>query len=133
MPSVHPSSVTILVVDDDRGILEFIETVLRAAGYNVLCAISGWNAIETYDAHGDSVHLLVTDVIMPDLTGPVIAERLRARQPGLQVLFISGCHDADLLQRFVTQKGFGLLPKPFTMEGLLRAVEGALKPSTFAA
>jgi DNA-binding NtrC family response regulator len=59
---------------------------------------------------------------MPDLTGPVLAERLRARQPNLQVLFISGFHDADLVHRFVTLKGFTLLPKPFTVDGLLRVV-----------
>ncbi len=133
MPSLHPSSVTILVVDDDRGILDLIDTVLCTAGYRVLRAVGGWNAIEIFDSCGEAIHLLVTDVIMPDLTGPVIAERLRSRQPDLQVLFISGCHDADMLQRFVTQKGFALLPKPFTGEGLLRAVEGSLKASTFAA
>jgi DNA-binding NtrC family response regulator len=51
---------------------------------------------------------------------------LRARQPNLPVLFISGFHDADLVQRFVTLKGFTLLPKPFTVEGLLRVVHESL-------
>jgi DNA-binding NtrC family response regulator len=70
---------------------------------------------------------------MPDLTGPVVAERIRSQQPDLPVLFISGHHDADQLHRFVTEKGFALLPKPFTMEGLLRGVDDALRPWTFAA
>ena len=132
-PSVHPSSVTILAVDDDLGVLDFVDTVLRTAGYRVLRADGGWNAIQAYEACVERVNLLLTDVIMPDLTGPVVAQRLLARQPDLQVLFISGNHDADMVQRFVTQKGFALLPKPFTIEGLLRAVDGALKLSTFAA
>jgi len=121
-----PTSATILAVDDDPAVLGFLDHVLRAAGYRVLLAESGWRAIETYDDSPEKVDLLLTDVIMPDLTGPVVAERLRAKQPDLQVLFISGYHDADMVQRFVTQRGFKLLPKPFTVEGLLRGVEACL-------
>ena len=118
-PVSQPSSATILAVDDDRDVLTFLETVLQSAGYRVLRAEGGWNAVEVYEACGEPIDLLLTDVIMPDLTGPVVAERIRSRQPDLPVLFISGHHDADLLQRFVTQKGFALLPKPFTTESLL--------------
>jgi DNA-binding NtrC family response regulator len=96
------------------------------AGYNVLLADSGWSAIQVYENSTEPVHLLLTDVIMPDLTGPVVAERLRSRQPDLRVLFISGFHDADVVQRFVMRKGFTLLPKPFTLAGLLRVVEESL-------
>jgi len=117
---------TILAVDDDRSVLGLLGEVLRQAGYRVLLADGGWRAIQAYEENGDRVHLLLTDVIMPDLTGPVVAERLRARQPDLQVLFISGFHDAELVQRFVTRKGFSLLPKPFTVDGLLRVVREAL-------
>jgi len=123
---ISKSPATILAVDDDRSILGLLENALRGAGYKVLAADSGWNAIQAYEANGGSVSLLLTDVIMPDLTGPVVAERLRARQPDLRVLFISGFHDADLVQRFVTRKGFRLLPKPFTVDSLLRVVEEAL-------
>jgi DNA-binding NtrC family response regulator len=117
---------TILVVDDDRQILGFVEQALREAGYDVLAADSGRGAVETFENRRQPVHLLLTDVIMPDLTGPVVAERLRALQPDLQVLFISGFHDADLVQRFVTRKGFTLLPKPFTASALLRVVKESL-------
>lgn len=117
---------TILAVDDDRSILGLIDSVLTAAGYRVLLADGGWRAIEIYEQCTEPIHLLVTDVIMPDLTGPVVAERLRFRQPDLQVLFISGFHDADLVQRFVIRRGFSLLPKPFTVDGLLRVVNERL-------
>jgi len=119
---------TILVVDDDRAILGLIEKTLSAAGYRVLTAGGGWSALEVFEKTADPIDLLLTDVIMPDLTGPVVAERLRAKQPGLQVLFVSGFHDADLVQRFVARKGFTLLPKPFTAGGLLRVVEESLSP-----
>lgn len=117
---------TILAVDDDRSILGLLDSALSAAGYRVLLADGGRHAVELYEKTKDPIHLLLTDVIMPDLTGPVLAERLRAHQPDLQVLFISGFHDADLVQRFITAKGFTLLPKPFTVEALLRVVEQSL-------
>ncbi len=123
----NPSPPTILAVDDDRAVLGFLDKTLKLAGYNVLAADGGWSAIKAYEQNAGPIHLLLTDVIMPDLTGPVLAERLRAQQPDLQVLFISGFHDADLVQRFVTRKGFTLLPKPFTVEGLLRVVQESLK------
>lgn len=122
-----PASPTILAVDDDHGVLGLLDTALRSAGYRVLLADGGRHAIEVYENSGNPVHLLLTDVIMPDLTGPVVAQRLLAQQPDLQVLFISGFHDADLVQRFAALKGFTLLPKPFTQATLLRVVEEALR------
>lgn len=122
----EPGRATILAVDDDRAVLGFLEQSLCSAGYRVLLADGGWNALQVYEQAGGPVHLLLTDVIMPDLTGPVLAERLRTRQPDLPVVFISGFHDADLVQRFVTARGFTLLPKPFTMDALLRVVQDAL-------
>jgi two-component system cell cycle sensor histidine kinase/response regulator CckA len=118
---------TILAVDDDRNVLGLLNSALGSAGYTVLTADGGWNAVEIFQSAPKPIDLLLTDVIMPDLTGPVLAERLRAQQPGLPVLFISGFHDADLVQRFVTSKGFTLLPKPFTVEALLRVVDQALR------
>jgi len=117
---------SILAVDDDSSVLGMLESVLAGAGYRVITANGGWSAVEAYENSSDPIDLLLTDVIMPDLTGPVLAERLRARQPGLPVLFISGFHDADLVQRFVSAKGFTLLPKPFSIDGLLRVVEQSL-------
>ena len=118
--------VKILAVDDDNSILRLLDTVLRGAGYRVLLADGGRNAIQAYENSAEPVNLLLTDVIMPDLTGPVVAEQLLSRQPDLPVLFISGFHDAGMVQRFVTLKGFTLLPKPFTIGGLLRGVQESL-------
>jgi two-component system, cell cycle sensor histidine kinase and response regulator CckA len=123
--ATHP---TILAVDDDRAILTLLDEVLQDAGYRVLLADGGWNAVREFQNARHPVDLLLTDVIMPDLTGPVLAERLRSQKPDLRVLFISGFHDADLVQRFVTQKGFTLLAKPFTVNALLRVVQDALRP-----
>jgi two-component system cell cycle sensor histidine kinase/response regulator CckA len=117
---------TILAVDDETQVVDMVASVLRMAGYRVLTATCGWDAVQVYQNCPDRIDLLVTDVIMPDLTGPVLAQRLRQKQPDLQVLFISGFHDAELVQRFVVQKGFTLLPKPFKVEALLRVVQESI-------
>jgi DNA-binding NtrC family response regulator len=121
---------TILAVDDDRTVVDVIAETLRGADYRVLTAHGGWDAIRVYEGYPERVDLLLTDVIMPDLTGPVLAERLRERQPDLPVLFISGFHDADLVRRFVFQRGFTLLPKPFRVDALLRVVGQQLGVAT---
>lgn len=126
MPREPRSGATILAVDDDHIVLGMLDSVLSMAGYRVLTADGGRNAIQVFQKNGGPVNLLLTDVMMPDLTGPVVAERLLSLQPDLAVLFISGFHDADLVQRFVTAKGFSLLPKPFTVDALLRVVAMAL-------
>jgi len=128
MPGEPQHTATILAVDDDRIVLGLLDSVLSMAGYRVLTADGGRNAIQVFESSAGPVHLLLTDVMMPDLTGPVVAERLLAQQPDLPVLFISGFHDADLVQRFVTDKGFSLLPKPFTVDALLRVVDLTLNP-----
>jgi len=124
--SAPNSHKTILAVDDDPTVLELLQRTLTDAGYRVLTAPGGRAAIETFEQSRVPIDLLLIDVIMPDLTGPVVAERLRARRPELHVLFISGFHDADLVQRFAALKGFTLLPKPFRREALLRAIEERL-------
>ena len=127
MPAPENSSqATILAVDDDRAVLTLLDETLTTAGYRVLVADCGRTAIQVFESSAEPVDLLLTDVIMPDLTGPVVAQRLRTLRPQLQVLFISGFHDADLVQRFVTTKGFTLLPKPFNSAALLRVVQEAL-------
>jgi DNA-binding NtrC family response regulator len=127
LSDINQDRITILAVDDDPSVLSLLDLSLRGAGYDVLLAEGGRNAVQVFEKNAGRVDLLLTDVIMPDLTGPVLAERLRASQPQLPVLFISGFHDADLVQRFVSAKGFTLLPKPFTVEALLKVVDEALR------
>ena len=113
MPVTQQSLPTILAVDDDGMVLHFVDQVLRGAGYRVVTADGGRKAIETYESLESPIHLLLTDVMMPDLSGPVLAERLRSKQPNLQVLFISGFHDSEIVQQFAYNRGFAVLHKPF--------------------
>jgi CheY-like chemotaxis protein len=115
---------TILVVEDDSGVRRFASRVLEAAGYRVLTAPDGNSAVEAA-AHGD-VQLLLTDVVMPVMSGAEVASRLAATQPGIRVLFMSGHTDKSIVRDGVLEPGIDFLPKPFTSESLLAAVDRAM-------
>lgn len=124
-PPDGASPPTILAVDDDPVVLTLVHAILERAGYRTVLAESGWRAVELYESAAAPVTLLLTDVIMPDLNGPVLAARLRAQNPELKVLFISGFHDTQFVQRSMGD-GFALLAKPFSPDSLLRAVRDCL-------
>jgi two-component system, cell cycle sensor histidine kinase and response regulator CckA len=85
---------TILLCEDEDAVRTIISAVLRRKGYHVLEAAAASIACELFDQHADEIDLLVTDVVMPDLHGPALAQRLMARRPELRILFISGYADA---------------------------------------
>ena len=109
---------TILVVDDEQEILNFVQSALNRAGYTVVQAHSGDMALELFEKLQVTFDLLLTDVVMPGMSGPMLVDRLLAMQPSLPVLFMSGYDDRQVVQRYVLKEGFALLPKPFTIETL---------------
>jgi CheY-like chemotaxis protein len=109
---------TILVVDDEQDILNFVQSALNRAGYTVVQAHSGDMALELFETLQVTFDLLLTDVVMPGMSGPMLVDRLLAMQPSLPVLFMSGYDDRQVVQRYVLKEGFALLPKPFTIETL---------------
>ena len=117
---------TILLAEDDPLVRDLAEDVLRQGGYQVLSAGRGDEALALSDQHGGTIDLLVSDLIMPDMSGRDLAERLVARRPGLRVILASGYADGDVLQRAASELRGALLPKPFTPAALLRAVRDAL-------
>ena len=114
---------TILVVDDEQDILQFVQTALDQAGYTVIQARSGDAAIDILEKLQTPIDLLLTDVVMPGMSGPMLVDRLQATQPGLPVLFMSGYDDRQVVQRYVLNEGFALLSKPFTLDELTRKVQ----------
>jgi CheY-like chemotaxis protein len=116
----------ILVVDDELDVLRLAETVLRQAGHPVTAARSADAAIRAVETMAIKPAILVTDVVMPGMSGPLLADRLMAEIPGLRVLFMSGYDDRQIVQRYVVEKGFALLPKPFKPQALLAAVRDTL-------
>lgn len=121
------SAPTILVVDDEPHVLRLMEAMLAHDGYRVLSARNGDSAVRTFERHQGIIDLLLTDVIMEGMSGPMLADRLSALRPDLRVLFVSGYHDKQVVQKYVVRKGFAFLPKPFTLEGLTGKVREILK------
>jgi two-component system cell cycle sensor histidine kinase/response regulator CckA len=123
---------TILVVDDEPNVLQLVESILEEAGYVVIGANSADTAIKAFDKMARHPDLLLTDVVMPGMSGPMLVDQLLAKQPDLKVLFMSGYDDRQVVQRYVVEKGFRLLAKPFSLNGLRSAVEAEIAPGTSA-
>jgi two-component system cell cycle sensor histidine kinase/response regulator CckA len=123
-----PSAGAVLVAEDEPGVRSFAAQVLEHAGYSVLEARSGEEALAIASAPGASIAVLLTDVVMPGISGRVLAERMRALHPGLAVLYMSGYTDEMVLRAGVVADGVSFIQKPFTPEGLLARVRSALAP-----
>ncbi|MCA9689362.1 MAG: response regulator [Nannocystaceae bacterium] len=117
---------TILVVEDEEQVRALIDATLRAAGYDVLTAEDGRQAVQVAEAQSRQIDLVVTDVVMPRMNGREMVERLRARTPDLDVLFISGHANDEVLRRGIRREDLNFLAKPFTPETLVSRVRGAL-------
>lgn len=120
---------TVLVLDDEPAVRKLVSAMLTSSGYTVLTADNGENAITTFKKKKQPVDLLLLDVVSPGLPGPVVAERLVGLQPGLRVLFMSGYDDTSVVRRYVVEKGFALLKKPFTQDELAKKVREVLEPN----
>ncbi|MEX2182993.1 MAG: ATP-binding protein [Chloroflexota bacterium] len=116
---------TILLVEDDAEVRALAETILARYGYTVLAAPGGQTAVDLA-ATVDSIELLITDVMMPGLRGPELAERLVALRPGLRVLYISGYAVEAVGNHDLLERDANYLEKPFTPEALARIVRRIL-------
>jgi CheY-like chemotaxis protein len=117
---------TILVVEDEEALLTVAARTLREAGYKVMTATSGEDALLIATQYVGEIDLLLTDVIMPGLNGRMLAEELKLARPSLQVLYISGYAGSVLGQRGVLDRGMHFLAKPFIAIDLARKVRTVL-------
>jgi len=125
-PAVDTAGRTILLVEDDDDVRGIAREVLERAGYVVLAAEDAEDAQRVEEAHAGAIDLLLTDVVMPGLGGPALAERLLARRPDMKVLYTTGYIDDDVAHHGVLQPGVAVLEKPLTLEALLEAVQERL-------
>jgi two-component system, cell cycle sensor histidine kinase and response regulator CckA len=123
---VHDASETILLVEDDDTVRSLAEQVLDLNGYSVLTASTGAQALVRSKQHSGKIDLMLTDTVMPAMSGPELAERLRAHRPDLKVVYMSGYSDEAIVQRGAFEGNMGFVQKPFTVEGLALAVRTAL-------
>jgi signal transduction histidine kinase/ActR/RegA family two-component response regulator len=117
---------TILLVEDDASLRQLTARVLRDAGYTVLAPVTPTEAVLTGTHHEGKVDLLLTDVVMPQMTGRTVAELLVQQKPGLKVLYMSGYTDDDVVRRGVLATDTEFLQKPFTPTELLQQVRAVL-------
>jgi two-component system, cell cycle sensor histidine kinase and response regulator CckA len=111
-------SETILVTEDDELLRKMAERMLEGYGYRVITAENGKEAIKIAGSHDGPVHLLLTDVVMPGMTGLDLAEQLKSRFPEIKVLYMSGYTDNVIADHGVLEKDVNFIQKPFSREGL---------------
>jgi two-component system cell cycle sensor histidine kinase/response regulator CckA len=118
-------NIRILVIDDERETLRLVQNLLAESGYEVIVAAGAESALRVFDELKTPPDVVLTDVVMPGMSGPMLVERLRKQVPNLRVLFMSGYDHSQVVQRYVIRQGFDLIAKPFTA----RALQAAIKKS----
>jgi len=113
-----PETETILLCDDERGIRRLVRTILTRHGYQVLEAQNGKHAMVVAEAHSGPIHLLLSDVLMPELDGPGLAEQLRELRPDVRVVFMSA--------EWVPEGVFPFVQKPFLPGALMSTIRDVL-------
>jgi two-component system cell cycle sensor histidine kinase/response regulator CckA len=116
----------VMVVEDEEALRVLTARQLRSIGFTVLSAHSGADALAQLEQYAADVHLLLTDVVMPDMGGRVLASRLAERRPSLKVLYMSGYTEDAVLRHGVLEDGVHFLTKPYTLAELSRKVREAL-------
>ena len=111
----------VLVVDDEEPVRKFVDRVLKDAGYETMTAVDGTDAIETATKTG-AFDILVTDVMMPQMTGDELARRLRVGRPSLKILYLTGFSDRLFKEKVTLWADEAFLDKPCSVKGLLQAV-----------
>jgi len=125
-PLAGQPSETILLVEDEDGVRELTRSILRNNGYFVIAAASAVEALEASRNHLGSIHLVLTDVVMPGGSGRELAEKLLVERPEARILYMSGYADQSVLDQGLLDAGVSLLQKPFTASTLMKRIRGVL-------
>jgi DNA-binding NtrC family response regulator len=117
---------TVLLVEDEEQVRELGRRVLERAGYTVLAAVDAESAVAIADRHAGHIHLLITDIVLPRVSGRELAARLGIHRPAIKVLYVSGTTDNAVSRHRMLDPGTEFLEKPFSLERLLLKVRQAL-------
>ncbi|HUO31062.1 MAG TPA: response regulator [Bryobacteraceae bacterium] len=123
---------TILVLEDEARVRKLICEVLTGRGYHVLEAVRGTDAIRMANEYDGRIHMLLTDVVMPEMSGPQALEQIRAQYPNMKVLFMSGYTDEAMAHHGILTSGAPFLQKPFLPDALARKVREVLSSQASA-
>jgi PAS domain S-box-containing protein len=123
----EPGTETILFVEDEDSVRDLVTEYLSARGYRVLAASDGVQALQIAAGHRGEIQLLITDVVMPRLSGRDLAAKVSASRPGLKVLYISGYTDDSIFRHGVLEGGMSFMQKPFNLKALATKVREVLE------
>jgi PAS domain S-box-containing protein len=126
VPTPSTGTETIVVAEDEEAMRNIAKRILGEAGYTVLTAATASDALLTCEAHQGKVHLLLTDVVMPQMSGRVLAERLVLARPGIKVIYMSGYADDAILHHGTLAPGTHFIGKPFSAADLTKKVREVL-------
>ena len=118
---------TLLLVEDELGILNLTTTILEKQGYTVLSANTPGDALQLAAKHSSEIHLIITDVVMPEMNGRNLANSLKAQHPHLKCLFMSGYTGDVIAQHGVLAEGINFIQKPFSLRELATKVREVLE------
>jgi two-component system, cell cycle sensor histidine kinase and response regulator CckA len=125
-PPTISSTETLLIVENEAAIRNLLQMALRKNGYTVLAAESGREALDLVSTHSGPIHLLITDVMMPDIDGPELVRRLSAIRPETRTLFMSGYMDDALGEQGVLPSSVNFIQKPFSPSTIAQKVRDIL-------
>ena len=125
-PPTISGTETLLIVENEAAIRNLLQMALRKNGYTVLAAESGREALDLVSTHSGPIHLLITDVMMPDIDGPELVRRLSAIRPETRALFMSGYMDDALGEQGVLPSSVNFIQKPFSPSTIAQKVRDIL-------
>jgi DNA-binding response OmpR family regulator len=130
LPSAISGTETLLIVENEAAIRNLLQMALQKNGYRVLTAESGREALDLVNAHSGPIHLLITDVMMPDIDGPELVRRLSTLRPDTRTLFMSGYMDDALGEQGALPSNVNFIQKPFSPRTIAQRVREILDGSS---
>ena len=121
---------TILLVEDEQGVRDLAREYLEISGYKVLVAENGAAAVKVVSEHKGAIDLVMTDVVMPGLSGSELTKRIEAIRPGTRIMYMSGYTDQAIIHHGILGPDIVLLQKPFTLSALAHKLRDALTKKT---
>jgi two-component system, cell cycle sensor histidine kinase and response regulator CckA len=125
-PSETSGTETLLIVENESAIRHLLQVALRRNGYTVLAAESGREALQLVRNHAGPLHLMITDVMMPDMDGPELVRQLSTIRPDTRTLFMSGYMDDTLGERGILTTNANFIQKPFSPRAIAQRVREIL-------
>jgi two-component system cell cycle sensor histidine kinase/response regulator CckA len=128
--SARGGTETVLLVEDEESVRELVKETLESKGYKVLQAEQGDAALNIAASHSGRIDILISDVVMPGISGRELAKKLAETHPDIKILYVSGYTEEAIIHQGVLEPGTAFLQKPFTLQALSRKVQDVLHPSS---